>query len=132
MILEPSEPSADLQDRIIQRLHEEAYYLRIRRQFAVLLLLLISSLAVLPFTVFALFEAARLSGFLMFVSLLFSDSAVALSQWQDVGYSLLESFPVVPMIACGVVALVASWSLSFVLREYRNVWKHRPLLHVGR
>jgi hypothetical protein len=129
-MIETMEPSADLQQRILLSLHEEAQYLRIRRRFTVLFLLLIASVSALPFALIAWFETAQLSGFFDFMSLASSDLTSAFSHWQDVGYSLLESFPVTETIICAVIAAMAVGSLSYVLREYRRVWKHLPLLRV--
>ncbi len=129
-MIEMTEPSADLQQRIILSLREEAQYLRIRRRFTVLFLALVSSVVALPFAVIAWVETAQLTGFFDFTSLALSDTTNAVLHWQDVGYSLLESFPVTETIACAMIAAIAVGSLSFVLREYRRVWKHLPLLRV--
>ena len=84
------------------------------------------------FSVFSLFaivpawgafqgEMAR-SGFLQFLSLLFSDSAVALANWREFSFSLLESLPVTGtvMVLASVFALM--FFARLLARDMRDVF----------
>ena len=121
------DPSEDLYARVAMRLHDEDRYLRIRRRFFALFALFLFSAIAIPFAVSALSSSASASGFTTLVSLIASDSEVVLEYWQEFGYSLLETLPVLMFVVLLGLSIIFLFSLEFIRKEFRSVWKHLQL-----
>ena len=117
------EPSSDLFDRVLQRIQEEKRLLSIRRRiFIFSSTLLISGIAGF-FAIKSLFYSFSESGFLTFVSLLFSDYKIVLGYWQNFAMSILERLPVMSLalvILVFIVFLEALKNLSLNLKVLIN------------
>ncbi len=109
------EPPEHLLREVMQRIGEEEQLLRVRRFAVGSAALLLGSCAGLVVLVRWLVNAMYQSGFLAFLSLTFSDRAVALSSWQDTVYSLLESLPVASLLGTAMALLLSLASLRVLL-----------------
>jgi hypothetical protein len=65
------------------------------------------------------------SGFYDFLSLLFSDSATALSHWQEISLSLAESLPSLAILLLLSITTVFLWSLRHTVRDVKVVFRTR-------
>jgi hypothetical protein len=59
------------------------------------------------------------SGFYDYLSLIFSDGALALSHWQEISLSLAESLPSIALLVLASVAAVFFWSMRHAVRDVR-------------
>lgn len=124
MKIDAVEPSLDFAKRLRERLHDEARYLHIRTRFFSLGLLGVLAVVLTPIALTTMVTAAQRSGFVVFASLVVSDTMEMQAQWQDYLFSLLESLPVIEMIATCVIAAVLLACVQYVMNEYSPIWKH--------
>ncbi|HSR89522.1 MAG TPA: hypothetical protein VLK22_03995 [Candidatus Udaeobacter sp.] len=95
-----------------------------KRRFYVLAKLIIYSFSTLFFLVglILIWQAEKIniinSPAVNLLSLLFSDFAVVVSYWQDYALSLIESFPVVSVVAVAVFVWAVCASLWMTVRTY--------------
>lgn len=80
--------------------------------------LLTTSLALIPAFSYTAHEFAA-SGFATYLSVLFSDSSVALSYWRELSLSLVESLPSVSLLILASLISVFLWSLRKAVRHAR-------------
>jgi hypothetical protein len=85
------------------------------------------STGVLVAAYFNLASALVQSGFWGFASLFFSDFSVAMGNFQDFAYSIIESFPVfsAAFLLGGVIAVI--WSASHLIADISEVRSTRKL-----
>jgi len=121
------DPSEGLFNRVATRLQDEERYLRIRSRFFVFFLLFVLSAVAIPFAVSAFSSSASASGFTTFVSLVTSDTGIVLEHWQEFGYSLLETLPILTLTFILGLSIILLSSLEYIRKEFRNVWKHLQL-----
>jgi hypothetical protein len=118
-------PSADLFVKIMNRIDVERRRISIRRRFTIFSVGLIGSLIALT-PVFKMMQKGFVeSGFTKFFSLIFSDSAAILSYWHEFILILLESLPVVSILAFLAIILVFLGSLKFVIQDAKIIFKHK-------
>jgi hypothetical protein len=115
--IEAAEPSAGLLDRVLLAIKKEQRRQQARKLAFVLVLLLVVSVAATSFSWTILVGQLAKSGFIYFIKAALSDFATFLSLWQDFGLAVLESLPIL-----GLVALMASiglfvFTLRWFLRE---------------
>src|SRR5665213_1733902 len=87
--------------------------------------LFLGSLAFMVAAYLNLASALAQSGFLSFTSLFFSDFSVAITNFQDFAFSMLESFPVfsASFLIGGVI--VAIWSAAHFMKDVTQVRSYR-------
>ncbi len=91
--LEPMAPPEDLFGNIKLRIRHEERIMAIRKTAVLSMVAILSIGAFVPFLNSTAVAVAR-SGLLQFVLLLFSDSEVVISIWQDYVLTILESLPI--------------------------------------
>lgn len=124
------EPSDRLFDKVIGRIQQFQRDKRVkavkRRIFVFSALSLISLIAFVP-----AFSTMKLnmteSGFLNFISLLFSDFKVVMSYWQNFTMSLLESLPVVNLVLVFFLVFSFLWSLKSLFGNIKKFTFRRGL-----
>jgi hypothetical protein len=120
------EPPKELFEGVVARLREDVAFRRLRRRFVKFLFCFITSATALPFAVMSFNDAAAASGFNAFLSLVVSDSGVALQNWSEFSLSLLERLPITGAIVLVGVALVFLASAREVVNDIRMF--RRPAL----
>ena len=119
---EAPEPPAGLFEKIILAIKREQELRRTRRLLFSLLFLLVVSLILTPFSWIMLVSQVKSSGILYFISAAVSDFGGFLTLWQDFGLAILESLPII-----GIVAFTISIGMAFfTLRLF--LYKKRLLL----
>jgi len=120
--LKPAEPPAGLFDRIILAIKREQELQHTKRLLFGFLFLLVVSLIATPFSWTMLVSQVKSSGILYFVSTAVSDFGTFLTLWKDFGLAILESLPII-----GIVAFIISIGMAlFTLRLF--LYKKRLLL----
>lgn len=61
------------------------------------------------------------SGFLSFLSLLWSDYSIIMTQWQNLGLALLESLPVTSLAIIMISIFVFLQSLKYMARDIKKI-----------
>jgi len=115
-----TEPSQELLAKIMLRVQKEERLLVIKRRTAIFFVAtLISGLAFIPAWQM-LSSGLASSGFVQFLSLLFSDfEIIASSYWQNFIFSLLEAVPVVNLIIFLSVLLIFLESLQLLAKNIK-------------
>jgi hypothetical protein len=119
--LKPAEPPAGLFDRIILAIKREQELQHTKRLLFGFLFLLVVSLIATPFSWTMLVSQVKSSGILYFISTAVSDFGTFLTLWKDFGLAILESLPII-----GIVAFIISIGMAlFTLRLF--LYKKRLL-----
>lgn len=114
-------PSEELLNKITLRLKREQTK-RAKRRLAVFSLTLVASLAAFfPVCQFVWQDISQ-SGFMDFVSLLFSDSGLVLAYWQNFVLALLEVLPVISLALFLIVSAVFMESLKLLAKNIKNAY----------
>lgn len=119
--LKAPEPPEGLLEKIMQCIHEETRFLTLRQRYLCFALGLIGSAVAFIPALRMLESSLAQSGFMEFLSLIFSDSGIVLAYWQDFGLLLLESLPVMGIVAVLALALVFLESLRFFAKHSRSM-----------
>jgi hypothetical protein len=129
--LEPPEPPAELLGRIMARIHEEERLKSIKKRlFLFSTTVLVSAIAFIPATN-AFWDGFAQSGFLQFISLLFSDFGLIIDDWQNFGLAILESLPVMSITAFLFTAFISLWSLKHLVQAIKVVFNQPQLKNYG-
>lgn len=113
------QPPKNLFAKIMRRVDEEIKLAALRRRIIFFSILLVASIgAFIPAFQLAWAEFSE-SGFVDFLSLIFSDLNSVAAYWQNLGIALLESLPVVSAIAVLSVVFVFLQSLKFLARDIK-------------
>jgi hypothetical protein len=133
--LRPSEPSADLLDKILFRINREQVMEHSLRMKVRLIVSSAVSLIMLIFLlpVWNLFQTEiTQTGFSQFMSLIFSDLNSILIYWQDFGMSLLESIPFFSLAGLLTVILILLFSGKYMVHDIKTFFmsRHLPLLKI--
>jgi hypothetical protein len=121
-------PSANLAERVIFAIDSK------RRFYVFIKLAVYSAVAMISSVGLAIvwrIESSSIinSEAIKLLLLLFSDFNVITKYWQDYAFSLLESLPILSMIAVAVFVWVACASLWMVARTYK-LFTHRAIWRV--
>jgi hypothetical protein len=115
------EPPKELFGRIMKRIHREQRLGMIKQRIAIFSVGALASLA----AVFPAFQMLKTelaaTGFFTFSSLLFSDFAVVSAYWQNFALSLLETLPVMGLVAVFAAVLIFLGSIKFLTKDIRDV-----------
>lgn len=117
--LEPAEPSAGLFDRIILAIKREQELQHTRRLVFGFFSLLIISFAAIPFSWSILINQIESSGISYFISTAVNDFGTFLALWKDFSLAILESLPLMGMIAFAVSLGIAVFTLRLFLYRKR-------------
>jgi len=125
--LEAVEPPKGLMDHIMIRIEKEEHSLKIKVRFVLSFL----SAMVTAYYVIPLFnglhEAAVQSGFLGFVSLMFSDLGSVMQYWGEYSMSLVESVPYMELMSLLGVVFILLFALKYLVHDIKFVvptWMH--------
>lgn len=108
------EPPEDLLNKIMKRIRQEQRPRALKWRFAFFVAMLFGSvIAAIPS-----FQSARsvlaASGFVQFLSLLFSDTGTVMMYWDSFAAALLESLPIMSITILLAIALTFLKSLKYV------------------
>jgi len=117
----PPEPSPNLFGAILGRIEAEKRRAARRRLMVFSFAGAISGIGLIPAYQFFRAEISA-SGFIQFLSLLFSDPEVAFLYWQDFSLSFLELLPVAGLAAILGSVLAFLGSLRLAVREMKNAF----------
>lgn len=110
------EPPKDLFGKIMSRIRKEQRT-SIRRRIIIFSIGLLGSLAAF----IPVFQSARNAfaefGFIQFFSLLFSDSEIIITYWRSFVLTLLESLPVMSIVALLAIILIFLESLKLLVKN---------------
>jgi len=110
--LSPPEPSPDLLEKVLGRLKEKRRAAILKKIFWHSLGVTVSGIALIVTFQMAKADFAN-SGFWQFFSLIFTDSKILVSYWQNYILSLLETLP-----AINLILLLGSASFFLILLKY--------------
>ena len=117
--LKSAEPPAGLFDRIILAIKREQELQRTKRLLFSFLFLLVVSLIATPFSWTMLVSQVKSSGILYFISTAVSDFGTFLTLWQNFGLAILESLPIMGMVAFTISIGMAIFTLRLFLYKKR-------------
>jgi len=105
----------------MDRIHREKQLLTVRRRiFIFSFIFIVSIIAIIP-VFHGLEKAISDSGFLQFLSLIFSDFKIVMTYWQSFALSLLESLPVLNLALFLVVVLAFLESIKFLVKDIKII-----------
>lgn len=113
------EPSSGLFERIILAIKREQELRHTRKLLAGFLCLLVVSLVATPFFGVVLVSQIKSSGIVYFISTAFSNADVFFSLWQDFGLAILESLPIMTIVAFAISVGMILFTLRLFLYKKR-------------
>ena len=119
--LKPAEPPPYLLDKIMAGIRHEQGSLKIKVRFVLSLFAAVTMAAAFVPVWNSLQNEAAKSGFMQFVSLLFSDLNSVLVYWQEYGMSLLESIPFASLTGFLGIIFVLLFALRYFIHDIRFV-----------
>lgn len=126
--IKPPDPSEDLFDKIMFRIHREERLVIVKRKIALFSMGLIGSgIGFVP-AFNMVWNGFSESGFFKFLSLIGSDTGIVMAYWQSFAMFLLESLPVVGLIALLAAALVFLESLKLLVKNLNIVYSNKQLI----
>jgi len=120
--LDPKEPPVGLFDRIILAIKREQELRHTKRLLFGFLSLLLISLVATPISGAMLVTRVDDSGILYFISTAVSDFGIFLAMWQDFSLAILESLPLMGMVAFAISLGISVFTLRLFLHEKRLLW----------
>jgi hypothetical protein len=121
--LETFEPSIDLYEKIVKKIDLRRKITSRRRFFVFSILFALSLFAIIP-SVKMLINDFSSSGFLQFLSLLFTDSTTILNYWKSFALILLESLPIMSTVIFFGAVFVMLESIRFLSKDIKFVFSH--------
>ena len=115
--LEPREPSNNLFDRIILAIKTEKELQKTKRLIFGFASLLLISLIALPISGAMLVNQIQSSGISYFISAAISDLGTFFVLWQDFGLAILESLPIIGIMAFLFSLAVSLFTIRLFLRQ---------------
>jgi len=117
--LKPAEPPAGLFDRIIMAIKREQELRHTRRLVFDFASLLVISFTTVPFSWAMLVNQVESSGILYFLSSAINDLGIFFALRQDFGLAILESLPIMGIVAFTISIGVALFTLRLFLYRKR-------------
>lgn len=119
--LPPPEPPDGLLVKIMRQIYREQRLMIVKRRLTLLAVVLVgSAVALVP--AFRLMKTNLAeSGFTQFVSLAFSDSAAILAYWKSFAWALLESLPIMGVVAFLGATLIFAASLKLLIQNIKAI-----------
>jgi len=115
------EPPSGLLQKIMARIQAERRLMSLKKRIIIFSLILIISLVGVIFISKITVSAAHASGFVSFLSLIFSDLHIVLVNWQTYSLTLLESFPVFGVMGILAAVLILMESLKYLVEDF-GLW----------
>lgn len=119
--IKPLDPPAGLLERIINRIQTERNLLTVKRRLVIFSVGFIGSIAAFVPVFKMVYQGFAESGFMQFLSLLFSDTGVVLTYFGNFVSSLLEALPVTGLLAFSVVLLIFLESLKLLSKDIKSI-----------
>ena len=117
-------------EKIMLRIGAEKKAMAIKRKIAVFsVILAVSFIGLIPATMVA-YSGFTTSGFTQLFSLMFSDTAIVMSLWQNFALSLLETLPINGILLAGVLAIIFFGSLKFLSNNLKNNYEYRQNISI--
>lgn len=127
-LLDPSEQSEELFNKVMCRINIERKILIVRRKVAIFSAIFVVITAVLAL-VFRITQAEFAdSGFFVFLSLLFSDAGTVMAYWQNFSLSLLETIPVTSLIIFLAAVIIFLESLKLLAKNIKIFFVSKQLI----
>ncbi len=117
--LKSPEPPDGLFEKIILRLRKEQKLISLKRRLIIFSIGLIGSAVAFISAFQAVQKGFTESGFIEFLSLLFSDAGVIMTYWQNFALSLLETFPTMSLVALLAIGLIFLESLKLLAKDIK-------------
>jgi len=127
LYLKSAEPPVGLFDRIIFAIKKEQKLQNTRKLLFSFFSLLILSFITIPLSWSLLVQQINSSGISYFVSTAFSDLSIFAIFWQDFSLAILESLPVIGIIAFTISTCIALFTLRLFLYKKRLLFDY--LIH---
>jgi hypothetical protein len=115
----------NLFNKIMLRIGVEKRAMAIKRKIAVFSVMLAVSFVGLIPAVKAAHSGFVNSGFTQLFSLIFSDTAIVISSWQNFALAILETLPINGILIIGVLAIIFFSSLKFLSNNIKNNYEYR-------
>jgi hypothetical protein len=116
------EPPSELFPNIMRCIRQEQKTRQLKFRIAVFSICLFGSAAAFFPAIKIVWTEFAESGFISFLSLLFTDAGAVLGAWQSFGLSLLETLPVTSLIVLFSISVMFICSLRFLSRDIKNVF----------
>jgi len=114
------EPPKELYGKIMKRIRKEERFLLMKKRLAAAFLVMLGSGAMLIPAFGAVRTGMAESGFMEFLSLIFSDFKLVLAFWQSFSWALLESFPATSFAGFLAVILVFLGALKYITQDLKT------------
>ena len=112
----------DLSSRIVFRIDQKARKTAIIKAFSMGLISLCSLVASVPL-IYNAINAFTQSGFYNYLSIIFSDSDIAITYWREISLTIAESIPVISVVSLLVILAVFIWSTLKATSEVKLALK---------
>lgn len=119
--LKSPEPPAYLLKKIMAGIHEKSRLLSLKQRLVLFSLSLLGSLVAFVPALQTLRTALTESGFIQFLSLLFSDAETVIVYWQNFVYSLLETLPVMSLAIFLTIFFIFLGSLKLLTADLKTL-----------
>lgn len=117
-------------EKIMLRIGVEKNKIAIKRKIAVFsVMLAVSFVGLIPAVKMA-YSGFTSSGFTQLFSLIFSDTSVVISSWQNFALSLLETLPINGILLAGFLSIIFFGSLKFLLNNLKNNYEYRQNISI--
>ncbi len=117
-------------EKIMLGIGAEKNKIAIRRKIAVFSVILAGSFIGLFPAVKAVYSSLISSGFTQLFSLVFSDTAIVMSLWQNFALSLLETLPINGILITGFLGFIFFGSLKFLTNNLKNNYEYRQNISI--
>jgi hypothetical protein len=114
------EPSKELLEKILKRIHHEERILVLRRVILFSITLIASAVGFIPAFKMLSADLAQ-SGFFNFFSLIFSDFSAVASYWKNFTLILLETLPAIAIVLFLALVLVFLQSLRLLAKNIKII-----------
>jgi hypothetical protein len=124
-VITPPDPADDLLAKIMEKIQYRQKVMKVRSRLVIFSVGLIGSIAgFIP--VFKLFTSGlNNSGFFQFFSLLFTDSQIILTYWDNFLLTLLEALPIFSLTALLIILFVFLESLKNFVHDLKIILPNR-------
>lgn len=115
--LKPIEPPANLFEKIMVRIAQQKQLVVVKRRLYLFTFAILAvGVAFVPVFKILKTDVAQ-SGILYFVGLIFSDSSVIMTSWQNFLFSVLEILPITGLMAAAILIVAFLELTKFLVRD---------------
>ena len=123
------EPPTGLYEKIIKCIRRKQRLLDLKKIIFVSILFVASTIGLFPTTSLLLSDFNQ-SGFLRFLSLMFSDFSTVTTYWQSFTMVLLETLPAISLALFLAVLLTFLQSIKFLTKDIKYFYEHNQSFRV--